>query len=81
MVEADTPQVPDALLYLWEWFCEIASRRTSGGMAVNPITFVDVYAWAALTRCHPEPWEVRVLLRLDDTFRHHIQQAAKVKAG
>lgn len=31
----------------------------------NPISYLEIYAWARLTGCAPSPWEVSVLRRMD----------------
>jgi hypothetical protein len=50
------------------WFSTLSARRTIG-MAVNPITFSDIDAWARLMGVSPSPWEVTLLTRLDDAWR------------
>lgn len=57
--------LPAALEYVWDWFFEMANRRTSG-MSLNPITHADVLAWSRLTGRDVTPWEVQLLLRIDD---------------
>lgn len=62
------PQLPLELGYLWGWYCELANARTSNGFGANPITWVDMCAWAAMTGNKPEPWEIRAIMRLDGAF-------------
>lgn len=66
VVETRERELPVVLAYVWDWFHELAARRTSG-MALNPITHADVLAWSRLTDRDVTPWEVHLLLRLDDT--------------
>lgn len=54
--------------YLWEWYEELLRDHWSSGFGLNPLTHGDVLDWAVLTRRQPSPLEVRLLLRLDDTF-------------
>lgn len=63
-----SPEVDDSVIYVWNWFIELNSQRTSNGFGANPITFVDIQAWARLTHREPTPWEVKTLRRLDATW-------------
>lgn len=58
---------PAAIAYLLDWFHDLAGRRTVG-MAPNPITYADIEAWSRLTDTKPTPWQVSVLVRLDDAM-------------
>jgi len=62
-----TAILPSEVAHIWEWFCELAAARTSGGMALNPITYPDIEAWARLTDSRPTPWEVSLLRRIDNS--------------
>lgn len=62
-----THELPPLLEYVWDWFQELAGRRTMG-MAPNPITHADVLAWSRVTDRDVTPWEVQLLLRLDDAM-------------
>lgn len=53
------------MAYLWGWFIELASARTSNGFGLNPISYVEIAAWARLTGREPSPWEVSLLKRMD----------------
>lgn len=66
-VDLTPRQIPALVAHVWDWFHEMAGRRTSG-VAANPISYQDVMAWAQLTDRDPTPWEVHLLLRLDDTM-------------
>ncbi len=65
---------PYPLAYIWDWFVEI--RRTVGGngFSPNPISFVDLDAWNRQIKAQARPWELRVILQLDDLF---LEQKAK----
>jgi hypothetical protein len=41
-----------------------------------PIGWAEIHAWAVLTAADPEPWEVRVLVRLDAAYRSVVAEAA-----
>jgi len=74
LAPADEVECPRPLQYVWEWFHELAARRTTGGMAPNPITHADVLAGATVTEQDPTPWEVRLILRLDDTMLGQLRE-------
>jgi hypothetical protein len=64
-VSDPTPEPPRLLGYLWVWFCELSSARSSNGYGLNPITFPEIYAWTRLMGVRPTPWETSVLRRMD----------------
>jgi len=61
----DGPDIPIELVYLWNWFMEIARTRAYNEVGPQPIGYVDVLAWATLTGREPRPHEVMALLDLD----------------
>ncbi len=64
---APPPPLPDAGLYLWQWFCELHGRRSSG-LGVNPISWTDLQAWATLRRLSLQQWELSLLCALDGAW-------------
>lgn len=58
--------LPVVLAHVWEWFTELAARRTGGPVGPNPITHGDIRAWAVTTGRDPTPEEVQLLCRMDD---------------
>lgn len=56
---------PYEVEHLWLWFCDLSSARTGSGFGANPISYVEIAAWARLTGNDPTPWEVSVLRRMD----------------
>lgn len=50
-------ELPEEAAYVWEWYQEVFN----GGR----LTYVELDAWARLTRRRLEPWEVDVLKSLD----------------
>lgn len=71
----EAPDAPEVLWYLWEWYGELGTRRQSHGMGVNPISFAEIGHWARLTDRDPTPWEVSVLLRLDNAQLATLREA------
>lgn len=68
---------PPEVHHLWQWFIELSAQRGSG-LAPNPISFMEIAAWAALTHRRPTPWEVGVICELDKTF---LRVMAKQQEG
>lgn len=66
--EQHIPPLPPAAQHVFRWFLELAGRRGSGPVGPNPLGFADVAAWAALTGRSPRPWEIRILMVLDDCW-------------
>jgi hypothetical protein len=66
-VAGDNPSVdlPAAGTHVWEWFLELDAARTSNGHAANPVTFMEIQAWASMVGADPKPWEVRALRCMD----------------
>ena len=50
-------------------------------MAVNPITYQDIDAWSRLTGRQPSPWEVSILVGLDDAVRRKQQRQDREHNG
>lgn len=59
------PELDEMAMYIWEWFMELNAQRTSNGFGQNPITFLDIQAWASLTNRFPLAWEVKALRTMD----------------
>ena len=59
------PELDQMAMYIWEWFMELNSQRTSNGFGQNPITYLDIQAWASLTGRFPLAWEVRAIRNMD----------------
>lgn len=64
--------VPEEILYIWEWFCELSNNRRTGFSGIEPITYQDILAWVTLTRIPITPWEVDTLLKIDTLYRIKI---------
>jgi hypothetical protein len=63
----DCPEPPRDLQYLFDWFSELSATRSSG-FGLSALSYVDIDAWARLTRRVLRPWEVRALRDLDTIF-------------
>jgi hypothetical protein len=62
---AEIPEIPDALVYLWNWFCELDAARGGSGFGINPLSYNEIKAWATLMGVQPAPWEVAAIKRID----------------
>ena len=63
------PGFPERLAYLWRWFEELEQSREMGPHGLQPLTYVQIDAWARLTDRQPEPHETRLLMTLDAVMR------------
>lgn len=79
--ELDAAAAADAgpAAYLWDWFLELHSARTSSGFGPAPIGFAELAAWARLTRRTPSAFEVMALRALDHVYMevHGAAQLAR----
>lgn len=71
----DMPEitVPTIAIYLWEWFLDLHTTRTSG-FSTNPITYQELKAWTDLTHSYPSPWEITVLRRMDMRYLETVNE-------
>lgn len=66
------------MLYLWDWFCELAARRQSNGFGLSPLSWESIESWARLTGRDPQPWEVAALGEIEALeFRVKAEEEAK----
>jgi hypothetical protein len=68
-------ECPNEVLYLWEYFASMNTRRTSSGFGPNPISEGELASWAARRRIVLEPFENRALDALE--FMYLRSQAKK----
>lgn len=70
--ELEGPEIPDALEYVWGWYCQLAATRRFNGMSGHPepLTYETIDAWSRLTGHTPTPEEVDALLLLDAVSRN-----------
>ena len=53
------------MVYLFNWFLELDAGRGGNGFGLNPLSYTEIQAWAALTRVGLAPWEVETIKRVD----------------
>ena len=61
------PELPPEGAHWWHWWCELAQGRQNG-LAVSPITWADVAAWAALTGRQLDPFDLNAIRAIDAAF-------------
>ena len=71
-------ECPPSLGYLLEWFGQLLPRR-SVGMAANPLSHMEVEAWARNMEVRPTPWEISILFRMDDAVVAKANKTEKEK--
>ena len=63
------PEIPPGGERLWEEFWDLSGQGGAGLWGPVPLTYAEIYARAQLLRQRPRPWEVRVLMAMDQSFR------------
>lgn len=66
------PLVPEAGALIWSMFCDLSAARTMGMAGPNPISYVDIEAWARLHRWPLQRHHIALLRAMDDAW---IEQA------
>jgi hypothetical protein len=62
------PECPAELDYIVAWFNELHKARGGSGFGPNPINHVGILAWSQLTARRIAPFEVELLLAIDNRF-------------
>lgn len=56
------------LAHLWGWFQDLHAGRSQTGWGPSAATHADLAAWRANLGLDLEPWEVRALMALGQTW-------------
>ena len=73
--ELEEIELPYCVVYLWQWFCEVATGRGYSGMGSPlPIAWAEIKAWSELTMTFPTAWEISALRQIDQVY---LQEANK----
>lgn len=72
-----SPEISDEVMYIWTWFQELNCQRTSNGFGLNPITFLEIQAWANMTHKSPTAWEISALRAIDMTWINKMSDSQK----
>lgn len=60
----DGNECPEALAYLWRFFCELSMGLSSNGFGAPVVTWEALKAWSEFMSISLEPWEAKVLVML-----------------
>lgn len=66
--DAEVPEFPDEIEYVWDWFVELHEARTGNGFGPNPLSFTELAHWQALCDTRIQPWEVRAIRAIDNAY-------------
>lgn len=61
--ELEGPDMPEIVTHVWEWFLELSSARSEGG-----ISYSEIKAWLELTGRSISPFELTLIKKLDILF-------------
>jgi hypothetical protein len=64
-VDLDGPELPGDGSHIWYWFMDLSAGRGSNGFGPNPISWLDLLAWATLTGQIARPAEIEAIMALD----------------
>lgn len=70
--------LPPGMAYLWGWFAELASARSSGGLAANPISWEAMQAYFTFIGERPAIADLDAIRLLDRmSLSDHSKKGAK----
>ena len=56
---------------MWKWFLQLHRTRTYTDKGTGlPILYREIDSWARMLQLRPHPWEIELIVRLDQTFRN-----------
>lgn len=67
-IELQPVDCDPAMIYLWEYFVEMSSRRGSSGFGKNPITELELQAWLNRKKIKLEQFEYSALDSIEAAF-------------
>lgn len=74
---ANPPPPPSKhVRHLWQAFTDLCATRSVNGMALSPLSRMEIAQWERDEMLRLEPWERRAILRMDQEFI-----AANTKSG
>ena len=75
--QLDYDELPENVVYVWRWFCELNQYRGSNGFGANPITPTDIKDWCWLNEIKLEQWEIKAIKMIDNCFLNSQAKDAK----
>lgn len=79
------PALPDEAAHIWGWFVALSNQRGSSGFGIEPLRWLDIWAWSSLSGTLAFPWEIDAIVRIDAIYRkvraeqHRRAEASKPK--
>jgi len=64
---------------LWQDFLELHNARSSNGFGVNPISFLEIDAWARVNQITVNPADIKIIKALDNVYLKQQAKEAKKK--
>lgn len=69
-------QIPDGGRIVWGWFLDLCRTRTSNGYGPNPISYVEIEAYARIHRWPLAPRHIDLIMAMDQVWMDHARQLA-----
>lgn len=66
--------MPDAVSHVWEWFWSLSGRRQQGYAGPQPISYLEIDAWARRMRIQILPAEIHMLVQMDNAYRQQMSE-------
>jgi hypothetical protein len=73
----EIPDLPEEYTFAWNAFFELNAGRTSNGYGPNPLSFVEIHAFMALTGTVLLPYEIRGIKLVDAVFMKATTELTK----
>lgn len=70
-------ELPESFKYIWDYFLRLNQKRTSNGFGVNPLSYTEVKNFFELLQITTDPFEVEVLMLLDNVAMEHFQKESE----
>jgi hypothetical protein len=74
------PPFPLHDAYLFAIFQELNASRSSNGFGYNPLSYTEIDAYRRMTGQMLNPWQVKMLMRIDQIFLAASAKGQEVKA-
>lgn len=75
----NTPDCPDVLAHVWEWFQKMHRRRRIGFNGPEPIDDASIAQWAGLRRIRITPFEVDAIQALDEAYFMYLAETRRTE--
>lgn len=60
--------------YILSLFWDLRSGLGSNGFERNPLAYLEIFAWSALTGTRLSPWELKALRAMDVSYREAVAE-------